>query len=77
MIKEIQQARKNNEKVLLYCYCGSDRTAASIALYRIILQHWSIEDAGHEIKYGGYGFHMTGHNIEKVFSPEPVKWIRV
>ncbi|MCO8046072.1 hypothetical protein NI467_12085 [Acinetobacter bohemicus] len=76
-MREIQRARQNNEKVLLYCYYGSDRTAASITLYWIIFQHCSIEDAGHEVKYSGYGFHMTGHNIEKVFSPEHVKWIRV
>jgi protein tyrosine/serine phosphatase len=72
----IQQARQNNEKVLLHCYHGSDRTGASVAMYRIIFQNWSIDDAVKEMKHGGYGFHSIWRNIEKLFTPENVKWIR-
>lgn len=72
----IQQARQNNEKILLHCYHGSDRTGASVAMYRIIFQNWRIEDAVQEMKHGGYGFHSIWRNIEKLFTPENVKWIR-
>ena len=72
----IQQARQNNEKVLLHCYHGSDRTGTSVAMYRIIFQNWSIDDAVKEMKHGGYGFHSIWRNIEKLFTPENVKWIR-
>ncbi|KGT46557.1 hypothetical protein GW12_24010 [Acinetobacter sp. HR7] len=76
VMQEIQQARQNNEKVLLHCYHGSDRTGASVAMYRIIFQNWAIEDAVREMKHGGYGFHSIWRNIENLFSPENVKWIR-
>jgi protein tyrosine/serine phosphatase len=76
VMRLIQQAEQNNQKVLLHCYHGSDRTGASIAMYRIIFEGWSIEDAVQEMKHGGYGFHSIWHNIEKLFIPENVKWIR-
>lgn len=72
----IQQAQQNNRKVLLHCYHGSDRTGASIAMYRIVFQNWSMEDAVQEMKHGGYGFHAIWRNIENLFIPENVKWIR-
>jgi len=45
-------------------------------MYRIIFEHWPIEQALQEMKYGGYGFHCIWSNIEKLFTPENVKWIR-
>ena len=62
--------------VLVHCLHGSDRTGASVAMYRIIFQNWRIEDAVQEMKHGGYGFHSIWRNIEKLFTPENVKWIR-
>jgi protein tyrosine/serine phosphatase len=76
VMKEIQYAQQHDQKVLLHCYHGSDRTGASVAMYRIIFEQWSIEDALREMKYGGYGFHPIWRNIETVFSPENVKWIQ-
>lgn len=72
----IQTAERQNQKVLLHCYHGSDRTGASVAMYRIIFENWSIDDALNEMKHGGYGFHPIWVNIEKLFTPENVKWIR-
>ena len=76
VMRQIQQAKILNQKVLIHCYHGSDRTGASIAMYRIIFENWSIEDAMNEMKHGGYGFHPVWLNIEKIFSPENVKWIQ-
>lgn len=76
VMKSIQTAKNNNKKVLLHCYHGSDRTGASIAMYRIIFENWTTEDALNEMKHGGYGFHPIWVNIEKNFSPENIKWIR-
>lgn len=76
VMQQIQQAKNNNEKVLIHCYHGSDRTGASVAMYRIIFEHWSIEDALREMKHGGYGFHVIWQNIPKIFTPENIKWIR-
>ncbi len=76
VMQHIQQAQKLNQKVLIHCYHGSDRTGASVAMYRIIFENWQTEDALNEMKYGGYGFHPVWIHIEKIFSPENIKWIR-
>ena len=73
---EIQQAKAFEQKILIHCYHGSDRTGASIAMYRIIFEDWSTQNALDEMKYGGYGFHPIWINIEKIFTPENIKWIR-
>lgn len=76
VMQEIQHAKTENKKVLIHCYHGSDRTGASLAMYRIIFEQWRIEQALQEMKHGGYGFHVIWKNIEALFSPENVKWIQ-
>ena len=76
VMQQIQHAEQNQQKVLLHCYHGSDRTGASVAMYRIIFQNWSTADALAEMKYGGYGFHPIWQNIEPLFSPANIKWIQ-
>lgn len=76
VMQNIQTAQQQNQKVLIHCYHGSDRTGASIAMYRIIFENWSTEAALNEMKHGGYGFHPIWVNIDKQFSPENIKWIR-
>lgn len=76
VMKTIQTAEKKQQKVLIHCYHGSDRTGASVAMYRIIFENWSVDDALKEMKHGGYGFHPIWSNIEKLFTPENIKWIR-
>lgn len=76
VMKVIQRAQSNHQNVLIHCYHGSDRTGASIAMYRIIFENWITEEALNEMKHGGYGFHPIWINIEKIFSPENIKWVR-
>lgn len=76
VMKTIKEAEQQQQKVLIHCYHGSDRTGASVAMYRIIFQHWSIEEAKREMKQGGYGFHPIWKNIDRLFSPENIKWIQ-
>ena len=76
VMQQIQHAQQNQQKVLLHCYHGSDRTGASVAMYRIIFQNWPTADALAEMKYGGYGFHPIWQNIEPLFSPANIKWIQ-
>lgn len=76
VMQSIEKAKQQNKNVLIHCYHGSDRTGASVAMYRIIFENWSREDAINEMKHGGYGFHPIWFNIEKLFSPENIKWIR-
>lgn len=76
VMQVIQKAQEKDQNVLIHCYHGSDRTGASIAMYRIIFENWTTKEALREMKYGGYGFHPIWVNIEKIFSPENIKWIR-
>ena len=75
-MQSIQTAKQHNQKVLIHCYHGSDRTGATIAMYRIVFEKWAIEDAKNEMKQGGYGYHLLWKNIENLFRPENVKWIQ-
>lgn len=76
VMQQIKIAKQNNQRVLLHCYHGSDRTGASVAMYRIIFEHWTIDDAVKEMKEGGYGYHIIWKNIDHLFTPENVKWIQ-
>ncbi|MEQ1065914.1 dual specificity protein phosphatase family protein [Acinetobacter sp. XH1741] len=76
VMQQIKIAKQNNQRVLLHCYHGSDRTGASIAMYRIIFEHWAIDDAVKEMQQGGYGYHIIWKNIDHLFTPENVKWIQ-
>ena len=76
VMRSIQAAQSKNQTVLIHCYHGSDRTGASVAMYRIIFENWKVQDALEEMKHGGYGFHPIWINIEKNFKPENIKWIR-
>ena len=76
VMKQLQNAQAQHQNVLIHCYHGSDRTGASIAMYRIIFEGWSKEDALAEMKFGGFGFHPIWINIETLFSAKNIKWIR-
>ena len=76
VMQQIKLAKQNDQRVLLHCYHGSDRTGASVAMYRIIFENWAIDDAVKEMKQGGYGYHIIWKNIDRLFTPENVKWIQ-
>ena len=48
---------KASQPVLVHCAQGSDRTGMMVAIYRIVVQGWSKDDALKEMVEGGYGFH--------------------
>lgn len=57
-------AIKNSKKpVLFHCYAGSDRTGAVAAMYHIIFQGWSKEQALDDMLNGGYHFHKRYGNV--------------
>jgi uncharacterized protein (TIGR01244 family) len=63
-LRAIQQARQDGP-VLLHCHHGSDRTGTVAALYRILEQGWTREQALRELQEGGYGFHEMWINIPR------------
>lgn len=76
VMRSIQIAQSKHQSVLIHCQHGSDRTGASVAMYRIIFENWSTQAALDEMKHGGYSFHAIWFNIEKIFTAENIKWIR-
>ena len=49
--------------IVIHCKHGADRTGLIIALYRILFQGWSKEDAIEELEQGAYNFHPIFSNI--------------
>jgi len=59
---------KKRTPVLIHCQHGADRTGTMCAVYRIIVQGWTKEDAIREMTEGGFGFHRAWGN-------QLVQWI--
>lgn len=55
--------RTSPKPILVHCQHGSDRTGAVIALYRIVFQNWTKQEAIHELINGGFGYHKVFFNI--------------
>jgi protein tyrosine/serine phosphatase len=56
-------AHQGEGPILVHCQHGADRTGVVIAMYRIIYQGWSKQQAIDEMKNGGYNFHSIFFNI--------------
>lgn len=59
--------------VLIHCQHGADRTGLVVALYRVVYQGWSKEQALDELQNGGYGFHPVWQNIKRYLVQVDVK----
>jgi len=53
----------SQQPVLVHCAQGSDRTGMMVAIYRIVVQGWSKDDALKEMIDGGYGFHSFWQDL--------------
>ena len=49
--------------VLVHCQHGADRTGTLCAIYRIVVQKWTKEEAIREMTEGGFGFHSIWSNL--------------
>ena len=49
--------KRENGPFLIHCSHGADRVGVMIAMFRVVEQGWTKEDAIQEMMYGGYGFH--------------------
>jgi tyrosine-protein phosphatase SIW14 len=73
-LRAIRSAEANGP-VLMHCKHGSDRTGLMAAMYRVVIQGWSKEDALNEMTLGGFGAsngfkdnvrYMMGADIDKL-----------
>lgn len=74
-LKAIRAAEKEGP-VLLHCQHGADRTGLISAVYRVIYQGWSKEQALDELEHGGYGYHAVWKNIPPYLMALDVENIR-
>jgi len=49
--------------VLVHCLHGADRTGTMCAVYRIVVQGWTKEEALREMTEGGFNFHAVFGNL--------------
>jgi protein tyrosine phosphatase (PTP) superfamily phosphohydrolase (DUF442 family) len=53
--------------LVVHCQHGADRTGYLCAVYRVVVQGWSKDDAIAEMTAGGYGFHVIwDHLVERL-----------
>jgi protein tyrosine/serine phosphatase len=63
IVAALRLIKNRQGAILIHCKHGADRTGLVIALYRIVFQGWSKEDAIKELEQGGYNFHSVFSNI--------------
>ncbi len=76
VVEALRIIKKANGPILIHCWHGSDRTGLVSAMYRIVFQNWSKEDAIDELMHGGYGYHSLYKNIPKYIRKVDVEGIR-
>ena len=62
-IEALRIIKTSDGPIVIHCWHGSDRTGLISALYRIVFQGWSKDDAIDELMHGGYGYHSMYKNI--------------
>jgi protein tyrosine/serine phosphatase len=68
--------QKENGPFLIHCQHGADRTGLMSAMYRMLEQDWSAQDALDELVAGGYGFHSMWKNIKRYVLSADVATLR-
>jgi protein tyrosine/serine phosphatase len=65
-----------NGPFLIHCQHGSDRTGLMSAMYRVLEQDWSVDDALAELTGGGFGYHSIWTNVLGYVRKADVKKLR-
>jgi protein tyrosine/serine phosphatase len=76
VIHALQAIRDAKKPVLVHCQHGADRTGLIIAMYRIVEQGWTKQEALTEMRDGGFGFHPIWENIPAYIEQVDVEAIR-
>ena len=51
------------QPIFVHCQHGANRTGMMTAVYRIVVQGWSKDDAIQEMTQGGFGYHPIWHDL--------------
>jgi protein tyrosine/serine phosphatase len=65
-----------NGPYLIHCQHGADRTGVMSAMYRVLEQGWTPDDALAELQGGGYGYHSMWKNILRYVRSANVEMLR-
>ena len=77
IVRVLAMLRRNGDgPFLVHCQHGADRTGVVCAMFRIVEEGWSREDAIRELKDGGFGFHTLWKNIPRYLEKVDVEKIR-
>jgi len=68
--------KSENGPFLIHCQHGADRTGLMTAMYRILEQGWSPDDALKELTDGGFGYHSMWTNIIEYVKTVDVEELR-
>lgn len=58
-------ADRDNTPVFVHCRRGADRTGLAVAVYRIVIQGWSKDEAIDEMTQGGFAFYAGWQNLTR------------
>jgi protein tyrosine/serine phosphatase len=75
VMRMLRQAE--NGPFLIHCQHGADRTGLMSAMYRMLEQNWSAQEALAELVDGGYGFHSMWKNIRRYVLSADLSKLRV
>jgi len=62
--------------VFVHCLHGADRTGTLCAVYRVVVQNWTKDQAIREMKEGGFGHHSIFINLPRFIQDLDVEAIR-
>jgi protein tyrosine/serine phosphatase len=77
-VVEVMRILRNpqNGPYLIHCQHGADRTGLMSAMYRILEQGWTVDEALAELTEGGYGYHSIWSNILRYVRSVDVEKLR-
>ncbi|MDR0447659.1 MAG: tyrosine-protein phosphatase [Treponema sp.] len=67
LVKALRIIKNRKGPIVIHCWHGSDRTGIVCALYRLVFQDWTKEEAIDELENGGYGYHSGVYSNIKTF----------
>lgn len=73
LVAALRLIHRSKTPILVHCRHGADRTGVICALYRMLFQGWSRDEALAELTQGSFGFHPVWQNIPRyVMACDPV-----
>ncbi|MEZ5454455.1 MAG: tyrosine-protein phosphatase [Thiothrix sp.] len=76
VISALQVIANAKRPVLVHCLHGSDRTGLVVAMYRVVCQGWSKQQAIEEMVNGDFGYHTVFGNIPAFIEQVDVEAVR-